>query len=211
MPDRDSNERKPFWSSLGGILTGIAAVITAFGTIYQLTRDPNPPETGENEEAVENCGEINWNPDKSFETCYVAQKTFSIPLSTKISKIEGNIYIYVNRRRLADKNGIANYNENLPGHIQVIIPIMKGNTMIGSADEIIYSTNQGKICSIKDLYETTGHLKDMKVAYALNLESDCKSQDGKCYATIIESGTRVSVVLNELEIVLGKDCPGKPR
>lgn len=160
------------------------------------------------EEPAAAC-ENSWEWDSNFNRCVkridVPSKTFSIPLDTPITKVSGNIYLYTNRERLADKDGVAKYREN-KGALQAVIPVMLEKRMVGELREIIYSTKEGEICALASLPETTGHLKNMQVAYSLGLATECQGESPYCSARLIQSGKRMHVVTKKLTMIVAENC-----
>ena len=160
--------------------------------------------------AKEDCEEP-WQWDANFKECTkidtIPSKTFSIPLSSSISKISGNIYFYVNKQRQDATNsaGPPVYNEK-PGAIEVFIPIMREKTMVGEVREVIYSTNEGAICKILSLPETTGYLKKMKVAYSLGLNADCNNPQSFCQVQLLQSGNRVHIITAPITVRIAHKC-----
>jgi len=152
-----------------------------------------------------------WEWDVDSDRCVrkvtIPPKTFSVKVKSTISKVEGRIDFYTNRERLPGTNnmGQAIYKEN-KGALQVAIPIMNGNTMVGVHYEVIYSTNEGAICKVSSLPETTGWLKKMKIAYSLRLDADCNNPGNFCQAKLVQSGRRVHITTKELTLTIAKDC-----
>ena len=127
-----SKNKHPFWSSLGGILSGIATLITAVVAVYQITKEPRP-ENDTEKPKVTLCNEpLVW--DSELQSCVrkvvVSDKTFSIPLKKPIDEISGNIFFYLNRERLPDVNSAAQIRE-ASGVVQVFIAVMLDKKMVG--------------------------------------------------------------------------------
>jgi len=171
--------------------------------------EPQPSEPSAEQKCVEP-----WAWDSDFQSCTrvltIPAKTFSILLDRTISSVNGRIDFYANTERLpgADSAGRAMYNEH-NGALQVVIPIMYGDTMVGDEREVIFSTNEGVICKVADLPETTGWLKKMKVGYSLALTPDCTGGKDFCQAVVMDEGHRARVIINELTVTIGKNCQFK--
>ncbi len=152
-----------------------------------------------------------WEWDPVSESCImnvtISPKTFSIPLETPVRGVNGRIDFYANVERLpgTDREGNAKYKNN-KGALQVVIPIMLGDRMVGDMREVIFSTDKGAICKVAALPETTGWLKKMRVAYSLRLDTDCGVNGSYCQANVVESGDRVQVKTSEFRVKIGKNC-----
>lgn len=214
-----AEKRTSFWTTLPGIFTGSAGLITAVGGLVAVLHSvgligtpadqpssppPPAPSTGSK------CNEP-WKWDVDLRSCVrtvtVPPKSFSILLEKATDKLDGRIDFYLNRERLEDKGGKAVYRE-ARGKLQVVIPVMLGTRMIGAQREVIYSTNEGAICKVLSLPETTGHLKRMRVRYSLQLGSDCGSTGRFCRAGIQPgaSAKRAAVRIEALTVMIGKNC-----
>lgn len=97
------------------------------------------------------------------------------------------------------------YKEN-EGALQIVIPIMHEKRMIGDLREVIFSSDEGSICRVSGLPETTGWLSKMRVDYSLLLENDCNRADSLCSAQLINTREKVQVNIEELTVTLGKTC-----
>jgi hypothetical protein len=196
------NIRKENFLARWKVVLGIVSIAIAAIVVWSLNH--------EGKKGVQNC-EYPWQWDADLQDCIkkvtIAPKTFSIKLASSISKVEGNIYFYVNRERQKGSNsaGQAMYKEN-QGAIQVVIPIMRENTKVGELREVIYKTQEGAICEVLSLPETTGHLKVMKVAYALGLATDCNTPQSFCQVKLIQSGTRVNITTTALTVKIAHKC-----
>ena len=162
------------------------------------------------EDSVHPKCESPWRWDPNSEKCIKTEtlnaKTFSIPLESSITTIDGRIDFYTNRERLPGVNaqGQVQYRPNI-GVVQVVIPIMKGTRMVGEAREVIYSTNQGRILKVSSLPETTGWLRRMQVAYSLQLSTDCNKTRSICKTNLLQSGKRVQLSTKEMKITIAKN------
>ncbi|AOW21039.1 hypothetical protein [Urechidicola croceus] len=151
-----------------------------------------------------------WKWDAISQKCImevvIPAKSFSIPLETAINKVEGRIDFYTNVERLPNDSQNNAVYKNHTGAVQVVIPIMLGNRMVGSQYEVIYSTNKGSICKLSSLPETTGWLKKMRVAYSIRLDTDCNNNGDFCQTSLVQSGKRVHIKTNEFTVTIGEDC-----
>ena len=80
----------------------------------------------------------------------VAPKTCSIPLEARIGELKGRIDFYLNVERLADKDGKAVYRSNR-GALQVVIPVMLGNRMVGVQREVVGESDQGELHLLEEV------------------------------------------------------------
>jgi len=109
-----------------------------------------------------------WVWDRTRQSCIIRvviqPRLYSIPLNRTITRVSGRMDFYLNTRRLKGNNsqGYARYSKR-SGVVQIVIPIMVGNTTVGDFRDVIYSTRKGKICSVSKLTAATGHLKRMRV------------------------------------------------
>lgn len=195
--------------TLGGLLVGIAAIVTAGVGLYQVTTtnratvpsESSPVGLGPEESK---CSAA-WVWSAALQTCVrhvtIPSKSFSIRLDQPIREVRGRIDFYLNTERLPDSNGAARYRA-AKGRVQAVVPIMLGNRMVGVLREVIYSTADGEVCSIKSLPEATGWMRQMRVSYWLEL-TDCQ---GLCRASL-SSPDRAQVYTSDLEATIARDCP----
>ena len=128
----------------------------------------------------------------------------SINLIQKIDTTEGRIDFYLNKKRMSNKSGVAQYKKS-PGTVHVVIPVMKGDEMVGDAREVIFDTTQGQVCALHGMRETTGWMEKMKVDYLLLL-AECGASDERCTASLELSGERVQVTIKDIVAVIAKEC-----
>jgi len=153
---------------------------------------------------------VPWEWDTSMRTCVkkvtISRKNYAVPLDRPITKVDGRIDFYLNTQRLegTDGKGSAMYKASR-GAIQVVVPIMQGNTMVGDMREVIYSTSEGGICNISGLTETTGWMKTMRVSYIILLP-DCGQVDNTCHARLDSSRKRVQIGMEPLTVTISKSC-----
>jgi hypothetical protein len=149
-----------------------------------------------------------WSWDSNRSKCVlnvtIPEQRVSVNLDQKINSIEGRIDFYLNEKRLPDKDGHARY-EPAPGSVQIVVPVMQGNKLVGSTKEVIFSTNQGEICSLQGMPQATGWMSTMKVDYLLLLD-ECGVSEDKCTVSLENSGTRVQLKTKEIAAVLAKRC-----
>ncbi|WP_282132776.1 hypothetical protein [Cellulophaga baltica] len=162
-----------------------------------------------NLKCIEKYGE-GWTWNEQKQQCEkiidLESRTFSVPLSEKITSLEGRMDFYLNKERLVDidAEGRAMYENNV-GVLQVVISIMKGKKMVGSFRERILDANDGSICTIRSLPKTTGWLKKMQVSYSLQLKNDCNKLRDPCSSSITDHGKRVYLKIQKLTLVIVKD------
>ncbi|MEO0505125.1 MAG: hypothetical protein AAF090_03165 [Bacteroidota bacterium] len=166
---------------------------------------PSSKEKEKKEEPSKCSGTWKWNA--STQRCekqiVIPAKTFTIPLDEKISKVGGRIDFYMNRERLPgmDSQGKAMYRYP-QGVLQVVVPVMKGNRMVGSLYEVIYRVKDGYFCEVKGLPETTGWFKKMQVAYSVRLDTDCNKSNSKCQVRLVDSGSRIHITTKSMRAVI---------
>ncbi len=208
MSEKDASH---FWRNVGGVLIGVAALVTAGVGVYQVTKEDGGTTTPvttpiTTSEPPPKCDEP-WLWDRERLTCVrhltIPPKALSVSLDRVISEVNGRIDFYLNTKRLpgTDSQGRAQY-EKAVGAVQVVIPIMQGTRMVGDTREVIFSTNDGQVCSIASLSEATGHMKDMRVSYFIRL-----AQCGRlCSASLESTGRRVHIETSEFVATVAKSC-----
>jgi len=193
-----------WWAAIPGTLKALVGCITAIsGLILTLH------QTGI---TIEKFKELKcnapWKWDAGINSCIkevtLAKKNYTVALDRPIKEIDGRIDFYLNTNRLEDVTGRAEYKDSR-GSIQIVIPIMQGNTMIGDMREVIYSTSEGAICNISGLTEPTGWIKKMKVRYMVLLP-DCEQVDKTCHARLDSSQKRVQIGMEPLTVTISKSC-----
>ena len=211
-----------FWRNLGGVLVGIAAVVTAGVAVYEARKDTDDRTTTDDTVSggtIDNssaddatpqppprCSEP-WIWDIERQTCVrtftIPSKTLSVKTDRQINEVDGRIDFYLNTKRLpgADAQGRAMY-ESAKGSVQVVVPIMQGTTMVGDTRDVIFSSNEGTICSIASLPEATGHMKAMRVKYFVRL-GQCGDV---CTTSLTEGNRRVHVDTKPLSVTVAKSC-----
>lgn len=149
-----------------------------------------------------------WKWDSNRSQCIlivtIPEQRVSINLDQKVEFIEGRIDFYLNKKRLPNSNGHSKYEPKL-GVVQIVVPVMKGNNMVGSTKEIIFSTSQGEVCALQNMPQATGWMRTMKVDYLLLLE-ECGVSENKCSASLESSGLRVQVKTKEIVAVVANSC-----
>lgn len=162
-----------------------------------------------NLKCIEKYGE-GWTWNEQKQQCEklidLESRTFSIPLSEKVTSLDGRLDFYLNKERLVgtDAEGRAMYQNNV-GALQVVISIMKGKKMVGTFRERILNSKDGTICAIRSLPKTTGWLKKMQVSYSLQLKNDCNKLGDPCSSSITDNGKRIYLKMQKLTLVITKD------
>jgi hypothetical protein len=147
-----------------------------------------------------------WDADRSkcVLSVTIPERLISINLTQKIDTAEGRIDFYLNKKRMPDKSGVAQYKKS-PGTVHVVIPVMQGNKMVGDTKEVIFDTTQGRVCALNGMRESTGWMEKMKVDYLLLL-AECGVSDERCTASLETSGQRVQVTIKDIVAVIAKEC-----
>lgn len=219
-----------FWKNMGGILVGIAALITALVAVIKLVgpASPNKPTSPTKPVASTNEPVTNpilapkppakceapyvWNEDENECVRFdrIPQKRISVPLTARISNLSGRIDVYLNERRLpgTDNHGRAMYKADR-GAVQMVIPVYKGTNDVSYhhwRDVVYRASNGNEVCSLDQSWpSTTGWLKKMRVKYSIDLP-DCSSQGSPCSARLEPDGKHVSIKTKAIKVMIAEHC-----
>lgn len=198
---------------IGGVVaTIIAGVVTIWVTeaISLKTEPPSglPGVNNSSSSPEHSKCDLPWSWSASRSSCIqsvlIPETRYSVNLDRRIKSIAGRVDFYLNEKRLPgnDNQGKAMY-KSAPGVVQVVIPIMRGKVMVGDTRQVIFSSNEGKICELQGLPQATGWMKMMHVSYLMLLE-ECGKSEGMCSASLELDGKRVQIKTNALKVIIAK-------